>query len=251
MYVYTISDLHVDYPANRQWLDSLSETQFQQDVLILPGDISDDRKLLSQVFNKLKSCFFEVIYVPGNHDLWVPRDQTLTSLKKFEEVLDLADSMSVVTGVWSHEALTIVPLFSWYDYSFGSPCEWLRRSWMDYYLCNWEEFSDEAVAVTDFFLSKNESRLSVKNHHVISCSHFLPRLDLMPDHIPFEHQRVYPVLGSWKLDQQIRQLGSNMHIYGHSHVNRDVTLEGIHYINNAFGNPKETRIAKKKLQRIY
>ena len=42
-----------------------------------------------------------------------------------------------------------------------------------------------------------------------------------------------------------------MHIYGHSHVNRCVTIEGVTYVNNAFAYPHELRIASKQLLCVY
>jgi predicted phosphodiesterase len=53
------------------------------------------------------------------------------------------------------------------------------------------------------------------------------------------------------LDTQLRQLGSTLHIYGHSHVNRRIDIDGITYINNAFGYPQETRITAKQLLCIH
>jgi predicted phosphodiesterase len=53
------------------------------------------------------------------------------------------------------------------------------------------------------------------------------------------------------LEQQIRLLRSDIHVYGHSHVNRRIEIGGITYINNAFGYPSETRIAAKRLLCIH
>lgn len=86
---------------------------------------------------------------------------------------------------------------------------------------------------------------------VISFSHFLPSIDLMPPSIPLHHRYLYPVLGSYALERQLRRLGATLHVYGHSHVNRRVTLDGVGYINNAFGYPSETKIAAKRLVCIY
>ena len=41
----------------------------------------------------------------------------------------------------------------------------------------------------------------------------------------------------------IRKLDAALHVYGHSHLNRRVTLGRTTYVNNAFGYPYETRIA--------
>jgi Icc-related predicted phosphoesterase len=151
--------------------------------------------------------------------------------------------------------LTIVPLFSWYDFSFGPCSDYLKDRWMDFYKCRWgrpyddlKAFSEREKAIADYFHALNEPHLKIKNKKIISFSHFMPRIDVMPEHIPTVHQKVYPVLGSWALDKQIRTLGSVLHIYGHSHVNRHELIEGVTYVNNAYGNPGEESIASKQLK---
>ena len=74
MKVFAISDLHIDYAQNLQWLMNLSQTDYRDDILILAGDISDKRELLEQCFKKLSNCFKQVLYVPGNHDFESRRD---------------------------------------------------------------------------------------------------------------------------------------------------------------------------------
>lgn len=69
----------------------------------------------------------------------------------------------------------------------------------------------------------------------------------MPSFIPPDKRVIYPVLGSAKIDEQIRQLGSDIHIYGHSHVNRSVKIDNVHYLNNAFAYPNEIKISRKTL----
>jgi hypothetical protein len=65
--------------------------------------------------------------------------------------------------------------------------------------------------------------------------------------VPEEYRYLYPVLGSKRLERRLRALGSGTHIYGHSHLNRNVRLDGVTYINNAFGYPSEGHIANKTL----
>ena len=69
----------------------------------------------------------------------------------------------------------------------------------------------------------------------------------MPSYIPFAKMVLYPVLGTTLLEKQIRRLGSNIHIYGHTHVNANVVKDNIRYINNAFGYPYEHHIAAKEM----
>ena len=69
----------------------------------------------------------------------------------------------------------------------------------------------------------------------------------MPSLIPSGKRKLYPVLGSSHLERGIRFLGSDIHPNGHSHVNRDVVIGRVRYINNAFAYPSETHLAAKRL----
>jgi Icc-related predicted phosphoesterase len=135
---------------------------------------------------------------------------------------------------------------AWYDFSFAVPCKKLLESWADFRACSWPQ-PFQPRDVNEYFLKKNVHHLNITNQTVISFSHFLPRIDLMPSYIPQVYHYLYPVLGSVLLEKQIRVLTPHIHVYGHSHVNRSVTLQGVQYINNAFGYPSEDRIARKRL----
>jgi hypothetical protein len=66
----------------------------------------------------------------------------------------------------------------------------------------------------------------------------VPRLDLVP---PGRKVRrlLHPVLGSDSLDRQLRKVGPRLHVFGHHHINRSVQIDGVTYVNNAFGYPNE------------
>jgi len=248
--VYTVSDIHVDYEENFNWLNSISDYDYQDDILILAGDISDNLLLIGKTFNILKKKFKKVIFVPGNHDLWVKRNKIKDSLTSFNIILGIAEKSGIETGPVTIGSLSVVPLFGWYDFSFGVPSKELISMWLDFQACIWPENYDEKK-ITKFFLSLNEKNLGIKNEYIISFSHFLPLIDIMPDFIPLPMRVIYPALGSKMLDEQIRTLKSDIHIYGHSHVNVRTQMNGVLYINNAFGYPAEKRIAAKKLLSVY
>lgn len=250
MRLFAVSDLHIDYDENKAWVSGLSRSDFVEDALILAGDISDSEKLIESCFEQLASRFKCVFYIPGNHELWVSRSDTSDSLDKFQRVLALAQSYGIHTGRRTFGSMDIVPLFSWYDFSFGTPGSDLMRSWMDFVNCRWPDGLDSPGDISAYFLRQNETRLTPSARTIVSFSHFLPRIDLMPPYIPPKHRMIYPVLGSELLDRQIRTLGSAIHIYGHSHVNRDIKIKGVRYINNAFAYPSENRIAMKELHCI-
>lgn len=247
MRILSVSDIHLDYDENMQWLVQLSNSDYVEDVLILAGDISDNLSLVERCFEHCLKKFRYVFFVPGNHDIWVSQKQKCSSIDKFYSLRSIAQSMGVIDERRSINGYTIVPLFSWYDYSFGQPSDYLKKVWMDFRRCQWPYDLKSDTDVSAFFLEKNKELLTPCNETTISFSHFLPRIDVMPSFIPPDKQFIYPVLGSQRIDEQIRALNANIHIYGHSHVNRSLKIEGIHYLNNAFAYPNEMRISRKRL----
>lgn len=254
MRVFVISDIHADYRVNYDWAMGLSRSEYRDDVLLVCGDIADKQHLLIDILSHFQDCFAMVGYVPGNHDLWVQADPAADSFDRFTTLMALCAELGVQTGITDYAGIRFVALEGWYDYSFGQPSTVLKRSWRDYQHCDWNGYNDNAV--TEHFLNVNRQRLNDQlawkdTDIVISYSHFLPRLDVMPDYIPQRFRHVYPVLGSEQIDKQVREVGSTLHLYGHSHVNRDLVIDGVRYVNNAFGNPQETRIAAKSLKCVY
>lgn len=247
MRIFAISDLHTDYSENRRWVKGLSLSDYTHDILIVAGDVSHVLSLLVETFAELKSRFREVLFVPGNHDLWVMRDDTVDdSFRKMVAIERLAKEHGVLTKPLILDTVSLIPLLGWYDYSFAELSGVLSSQWMDFSMCRWPDGVDDSK-ITRFLISRNEKYLSIEGKTVVSFSHFLPRIDVMPDYIPEPRRIVYPVLGTPLLEEQIRSLGSHIHVYGHSHVNRQVRLNGTVYINNAFGYPREKNITAKEL----
>jgi Icc-related predicted phosphoesterase len=251
MRVFAISDLHVDYEPNAQWVGQLSLGDYLDDVLIVAGDVSDRAERVQACLETLARRFWRVLFVPGNHDLWVRRDAPgLDSFGKFELLKGLVREAGASMEVFHHGDLSVVPLLGWYDGSFGEPGEDLRQAWVDFRACRWPE-GFESQHIAQAFMAKNAYRRQSEHEVIVSYSHFLPRIDVMPDRIPPEKRYIYPVLGSHALGEQVKALKPAVHVYGHSHVNRRVELDGTLYVNNAFAYPHETRIARKELVSVY
>jgi hypothetical protein len=47
------------------------------------------------------------------------------------------------------------------------------------------------------------------------------------------------VAGTWALDEQIRKLGSRVHVYGHQHRNRWRSIDGVLYVSHCLGYSEE------------
>ncbi len=251
MRIFALSDIHIDHDVNAKWIASLPIAEYQDDVLILAGDVTDTQRLLDWCLSTLAKRFKKVLFVPGNHDLWVIHDdRAKNSLQKFDEICAVVESSGTSMQPFRERGLLIVPLFSWYDYSFGQPSEELRALWVDYRACRWPSGFTEKDVIAHF-AAINNKQANLVGDQVITYSHFLPRIDLMPDFIPGRQKLLYPVLGSARLECQLRKLSPNIHVYGHSHINRHVTIDGVSYINNAFGYPSETWITSKRLMCIY
>src|SRR6266700_600127 len=251
MRVFAVSDVHIDYETNAKWIANLSIAEYQDDVLILAGDVTDTRRLLHWCLSTLAKRFKKVLFVPGNHDLWVIReDRGKNSLQKFDDVCAVVESSVASMQAFHDRGVSIIPLLAWYDYSFGEPSEELRSVWMDYHACRWPiGFTEKDIVA--HFAAFNNKQVSQRSDKVITYSHFLPRIDLMLGSIPTAKKLLYPILGSAQLDLQLRRLNPNIHVYGHSHVNHQVKIDGVSYINNAFGYPSETWITSKCLMCIH
>jgi hypothetical protein len=247
MRVFAVSDLHVDYEANARWVTALSLSDYRDDVLILAGDVSDSLTRLDECLRQLTHRFKTVLYTPGNHELWVLRDACVPdSLAKLRAVCSVAENCGASMRPFHHGTLSIVPLWSWYDFSFGPLNQKLESAWADFRACRWPQGWD-ADDIAAHFFALNPLLTRDPGRRVISFSHFLPRIDVMPMLIPPSFRYLYPVLGSTRLDGLVQQLGSFLHVYGHSHVNRRVKLEGRLYVNSALAYPSEDGISARTL----
>jgi hypothetical protein len=209
--------------------------------------VTDRLERLQWCLATLAARFKVLLFVPGNHELWVSREARVKdSLQKFEEVSAVAESAGAWLTVYRGPGATIVPLLGWYDYSFGEPSAELKAVWMDFRACRWPSGMGPSEA-TAHFVALNEHEPPARPGTVITFSHFLPRIDIMPGYIPAQQRLLYPVLGTTHLETQLRKLKSDIHVYGHSHVNRSIRIDGVSYINNALGYPHEEATAKQLL----
>ncbi|MFC4313505.1 metallophosphoesterase [Steroidobacter flavus] len=245
--VFALSDIHVDYDVNFQWVQNLSCADYRDDILILAGDLTHKLAQLASCLSEFATRFAKVLFVPGNHDVWVLGEAPeRTSLQKFADVAATVERSGASMQPHRQSDVLFAPLLSWYDYSFGEPSADLYGIWMDFHACRWPRgFGPKDVA--KHFMDQNQ-RLSAEGAaKVITFSHFLPRIDLIPAHVSSRHRLLDPVLGSTRIEQQLRHLGSSIHVYGHSHINRRIDIDGVTYINNALGYPGEERITARQL----
>ena len=123
-----ISDLHIGYPENRAYADSLAPAD-PDDWLIVAGDVGEVFADVGFVLASLANRFARVIWVPGNHELWTPPSDPVQArgVARYEALVTVCRRFGVLTPedefpVWPGPdgPVTVAPLFTLYDYSFGS-----------------------------------------------------------------------------------------------------------------------------------
>ncbi len=263
--MWALSDIHIDFHENWEFIQGLSNVSFQNDVLLVAGDATDRCERLQQALGVLKQKFAEVAFVPGNHELWLRKgDDFRHSVEKFYHILSLCKRIGVRTDPFRHGsdqyAVWIVPLFSWYagpdqaEHSLflekPDVDDKTDTLWSDFFLTRWPEDLNSGPA--EFFARLNHERtMRTYDAPVISFSHFLPRQELMLStqaerarselvykdiHPEFNFSRV---AGSTLIDQQLRTINSQVHVYGHQHRNRNRLVDGVRYLSHCLGYPKE------------
>jgi predicted phosphodiesterase len=90
---------------------------------------------------------------------------------------------------------------------------------------------------------------------IVSLSHMVPRQELLPEKRMLLQPSLHKVSGSDPLEAQIRRLMPDVHAFGHTHLNMDLTLDGVRYVQWPLGTPREqraqTRVSSFGLMCVY
>lgn len=278
MRIWVASDLHVEYKQNLEWLEGLSLTEYKADTLIVAGDVGQSFEAISKAFFILVARFEAVFFTPGNHDLWVTkqeREQGVDSLSRLAEIIALCDKLGVHTRPKRMGKVWIVPIYSWYHNCFDSEPDLaippgfaklaqtvlpVDVACSDYRLCHWpagvtrtlhNSKDPGADILARHFDRMNEPTLSNLETvlemelaeedppDVITFSHFLPRIELMPEKRMLFYPNLPKAVGSCLVEDRLRALGSNAHVFGHTHFLWDTDIDGVRYLQYSLGSPKE------------
>ena len=154
----------------------------------------------------------------------------------------------------------------------------VERVMTDYRLCKWpkidewrrefrdDDGNDEAILSDDYYIAKKldalndiddcwnrliakvaEAKESGKTITVISFSHFLPRIELIPEKRFLLYPRLTSAVGSKVLNERLEQLTSllgksdkHTHAFGHTHFGWNLVLENnVRYVQAALAKPNE------------
>lgn len=252
--LWAISDLHVGYEENRRAVQELPS--FPDDWLIIAGDTGETPAHLDFVLRTLEPRFAQLIWTPGNHDLWTP--QSLDSEKRgvahYRRLVSLCNKYGVLTpedpyARWPGEgpARAIVPAFLLFDYSFrpGSVTREQAVAWAE---ASGVRSADEDLLAPDPYASRDEwcaarvdateARLAAlpPDARLIVANHFPLRADLaVLPRIP----RFSIWCGTTRTTDWHRRFNIEAVVYGHLHMRSSTVLDGVRFDEVSLGYPKQ------------
>jgi len=254
MRLYAISDLHLRYEVTRRALQLLRP--HPGDWLILAGDVGETEQHLRFALAILERRFAQLLWVPGNHDLWTlpPHPGEPRGVEKYERQVAICREFGVLTPEdpypeWTGEGprAILAPLFLLYDYSFRpdeipveEAVEWAAEENL---LC-----SDEVLLHPDPFPTRQawcaarvaaaEPRLAAaaKRAPLVLINHFPLRRDLaVLPRIP----RFSIWCGTRATEDWHRRYHALAVVYGHLHIRRTTHRDGVRFEEVSLGYPKD------------
>lgn len=257
MKLYAISDLHMGYQVNRQALEALPS--YPEDWLIVAGDLGETIGHHHYALTHLTRRFAQIIWVPGNHDLWTLPSRTLEEEhvrgeEKYQKLIAICREYGVLTPedpyvVWPGEGTQalLIPLFLLYDYSFHPDdipqervLEWAEEAGV---VC-----TDEALLHPDPYPSRSawcqarcataEQRLlqEVADKPAILINHFpLNEAFVRLKHIP----RFSLWCGTRRTEDWHKRFSAITVVYGHLHIRATDYLDGVRFEEVSLGYPQQ------------
>jgi len=252
------SDLHVGFAENREIVAGL-RPESAADWLIVAGDVGEFVADIEWALGTLRERFAEVIWVPGNHELWTHRREPLPlrGVERYEHLVAMCRRLGVHTPedpypVWEHAAgpVLIAPLFVLYDYTFLPDGATTKAEGLERAYARGIVGSDERMLHADPYPSKQAwcaARLAQTAERLAA----LPAgtHTILVNHFPLvrEPTRVlrHPVLAQWCGTVHTagwpRRFNAVAVIYGHLHIPRTIWHDGIRHVEVSLGYPREWR----------
>jgi 3',5'-cyclic AMP phosphodiesterase CpdA len=250
-----ISDLHVAYAENRQFVQDLRPDS-EDDWLLVAGDVGERVADVEWVLRTLAARFRTVVWAPGNHELWTPKDDPiqLRGDQRYRFLVEMCRALGVVTPedpypVWEGEGgpVTVVPLFLLYDYTFRMPG-------LDTKEASLANAYDAGVVCSDEYLLHPDpypSRDAWCAARLDQTRRRLDALDGVPtvliNHFPLVRQVTeilyHPEFAQWcgtvhTADWHTRYNAAAV-VYGHLHIPRVDRFDGVRFEEVSVGYPRE------------
>ncbi len=253
MKLFAISDLHLNYKTNCHAVEAMSP--HLEDWLILGGDIADTDVHLQFALTLLTKRFKQVVWVPGNHDLWsLPSDRNnLRGEEKYRRLVSICRDYGVLTPedpytrfLGEEEDYLLVPMFLLYDYSYrpddvsrDKAIDWAIESGV---LCTDEDLlsPEPHASIADWCAHRcriTEQRLleAPRDVPMILINHFPLRQDLV---FLFQYPRFSLWCGTKKTENWHTRFNVAKVVYGHLHIRGTNTRDGVDFLEVSLGYPR-------------
>jgi predicted phosphodiesterase len=254
--LYAISDLHVRHPDNRRAVEATDP--HPDDWLVLAGDIGESTGDLAWTLDTLGPRFRQLVWVPGNHELWsVPDERPLRGRAKYDALVATCRARGVLTPEDPYplfgseqDSAIIAPLFLLYDYSFApegmtpdAALAWAREAGV--------ECVDEHLLFADPHptrqawcaarLAWTEERLTeaaARGYPLVLINHF----PLRDEHAVLPAVPRFRIwCGTRKTSDWHRRFKACAVVYGHLHIRSTRHLDGVRFEEVSFGYPRQWR----------
>lgn len=256
MKLWAISDLHVDHGGNGVALDALPARP--DDWLIAAGDVADSHAGLVRGLKALTERFAQVIWVPGNHELWtLPKDPDAPrGVAHYEHLVGACRDLGVLTPedpwpVWPGDGppTVIAPVFTLYDYTFvpdgvrpEQAPEWAREDGIvaaDERLLHPDPFPSR-IAWCHARVAATEARLAAvpAGHRVVLVNHWPLRRDLVR---LYAVPRYAPWCGTVLTEDWHVRFPIHCVVSGHLHMRATDWRDGVRFEEVALGYPRHWR----------
>jgi hypothetical protein len=247
--LWAISDLHVGHPENRIVVEALPA--HPADWLILGGDLGEKPEHLRFVLETLRPRFAQLIWVPGNHELWALPGEPAGE-DRYQGMVELCRRYGALTPEDPYPVLEghlVAPLFTLYDYSFGpegmdpeAAVAWARES---------------GIVCADEVLLRPDPYPTRQDWCAARCAYSEARLEravaahagptVLVDHFPLlQELAVLPRIprftiwcGTKRTADWPRRFRAEVVVSGHLHIQGSKVVDGVRYEEVSLGYPRQ------------
>ncbi|MFH8894664.1 metallophosphoesterase family protein [Streptomyces sp. NPDC017949] len=253
-----VSDLHIGMADNRPITESLRPTH-PDDWLIVAGDVGELTEDIEWALRLLAERFAKVVWAPGNHELWTPREDPVQARgqRRYRHLVDMCRALGVVTPedpwpLWEGPGgpVAVAPLFLLYDYTFRvagtrTKEESLARA------------HEAGVVCTDEYLLHPDPYPTRDDWCRARVAHTLSRLEahdptvplVLVNHFPLVREPTdvlwHPEFAQWcgtvLTADWHRRFRTAAVVYGHLHIPRTTWYDGVRFEEVSIGYPREWR----------
>lgn len=243
--LWAVSDLHAAAKANHDSIDRLVPPN-PKDWLIVAGDVAERTELVVRVLKDLAQRYAKVIWVPGNHELFSRTTDLHQGRAKYEELVRELRQIGVVTPEDTYPVfggVTVVPLFTLYDYSFRGPGMSMEEAIAA--AKRKQIMMTDEVAIAPFVdirawcwdrLTYSIKRLSRINGPTVLVNHW--PLVQEPT-MAMRWSEIALWCGTRHTRGWARRYNAKAVVYGHLHMPSTSIIDGVKHIEVSLGYPKE------------